>query len=115
MQPKFESFSEALQFHLAESHAKVSDIARKSGVNADKMYKLKQGETREPSASDAALIAQYFHMTYEEFMGDFPPKDELLLRALINEAGPDIRAQIIGQLKGQLALVQAGKSALTDQ
>lgn len=63
------TFSAALIEHLDRTKRKVAEVAETAGVNADALYKLKSGNTRNMGVDDAIKVAHAFGETVEEFMG----------------------------------------------
>lgn len=98
------TFSEAFIRHLETTGARVTDIAKKSGVKKDSLYALKRGTTRNMAVDDAIRVAAAFGETVEEFMGLSPVqvRDQL--------------AEQIGRLSpSEQAILEASLSAILSQ
>lgn len=66
------TFADAFNDHLERTGLPVTELARKSGVNKDALYKLKYRKTKNMTVDEAIRVAAAFGETVEEFMGLSP-------------------------------------------
>lgn len=66
-------FREAFLEALEQTGLKVPEVARRSGVSADQLNKLKQRESAKTNVDDARLVANAFGFSLDEFLMDETP------------------------------------------
>lgn len=97
------TFAEAFVEHLSSTGARVTDIAKKSGVDKDALYSLKYGKTRDMSVRDAIKVASAFGMTVEEFLGITTPEIDDALNRKLKSLSPRERALLSASIEAFLA------------
>lgn len=102
------SFSAAFIAHLDTTGAKVTDIARSSGVPKDALYSLKYGKSRNMGVEDAIRVAAAFGETVEEFMGLSPSQPSTGL----SEQMAKLTAREQRLLEASLAAILADRDSL---
>ncbi len=65
----FESFGEALLWHIDQSKKTAADVARESGVSYQAIKKLLQKKSKNTKNQNALAISRAFGLSTEQFMG----------------------------------------------
>lgn len=106
------SFSAAFNEHLARTGRKIPDIADASGVNADALYKLKYGKTRNMAVDDAIRVASAFGETIEEFMDSEPTRVKTELARHLDLLTDSEREILLASITALVARRQRDESQL---
>jgi transcriptional regulator with XRE-family HTH domain len=93
-------FRQALLDACDRTQTSLRAVANSTGVSYEQLKKLKQGKSQSTNVDDAVLIANFFGMSLDEFLGDdtHQKRDEIL--DLYSRLAPQERELLLAAARG---------------
>lgn len=100
-------FRDALIEHCERTKTSLSAVSNATGVSYEQLKKLRQNKSKSTNVDDAVLIANFFGLSLDEFIGDdTPQKREEILR-LYSQLETSERDLLLAAARGFLSQHQA--------
>ena len=68
-------FRQAFLERLQQTGKTVAEVSRGTGVSLEQLKKVKQRDTASTNVDDAVLVAHFFGLSLDEFLGDTTIRD----------------------------------------